>query len=134
MRLDRAWAEAVRRWCDPVFAAADCGFEWNGSGYQRDPDGHVHSLLWEAGPELFAERYPDSGVIESYGEENWPPPCIDYWIYVEPTTGTAELSVEGWSDWRDPIPLSGDGDVDGRTLATRFAAILRVSPPADPAP
>jgi hypothetical protein len=132
MTFDDTWAEAVHRWCDPVFAAADCGFEWNDSAHYRGDDGQTTSLLWEADPERFAERYPDSGIIESYGEDHWPPPCIDYWIYVDPPAGSAELSVDGWAYWPEPIPLSGDGEADGRLLANRFAEILRVNPPADP--
>ena len=133
MTFDDAWADAVRRWCDPVFEAADCGFEWNGSAHYKADDGQSTSLLWEAVPQRFAERYPDSGIVEQWGgEEHWPPPCLDYWIYVDPAAGTAELSVEGWDHWPSPMTLSGKGDADGRMLATRFAEILKVSPPAGP--
>lgn len=112
-----SWSERVRAWCDPVFAAADCGFTWNDS---VGPE----ALLWEAEAELFAARYPDSGIVESYGAEQWPAPCLDYWVYVE--SRTARLSVEGW-DFAEPrITLTGDGDVDGKAIAAEFARILRV--------
>jgi hypothetical protein len=132
MSLDSTWVEGVRRWCDPVFSSANCGFEWNGSGYNSEAGGQVTAMLWEAVPDLFAERYPESDIIEQYGVEQWPPPCIDYWIYVDPVTHTAELSIEGWSYWPTPLPLSGDAEADGRMLATKFAEFLRVSPPAGP--
>jgi len=69
MTFDDAWADAVRRWCDPVFDAADCGFEWNGSAHDKADDGQSTSLLWEAVPQRFAERYPDSGIVEQWGGE-----------------------------------------------------------------
>ena len=54
--------------CDPVFEAADVGFvrqvQYAGPGYRR-----VDAMLWEADPEQFAARYPDSGVAESYGRQ-----------------------------------------------------------------
>ena len=29
---------------------------------------------------MFAERYPDSGIVESYGTQ-WPDvTCIDFWV------------------------------------------------------
>jgi hypothetical protein len=132
MTFDGEWVAAVRRWCDPVFEAADCGFEYNGTGFDGEGDGRVTSLLWEASPERFAARYPDSSIVEDYGPEHWPPLCIDYWVYVDATAASAELSVEGWSHWPTPIPLTGDGDVDGRVLADRFAGFLQVTPPAGP--
>ncbi len=132
MRLDRACGDSVRRWCDPAFEAADCDFRWNSSAYYFSADGLVEAMLWEAEPRRFALRYPDSGVIEAWGEDSWPPPCIDYWVYVDPLARTAELSVEGWGERAATLRMSGDGDADGRLRATRFAELLLVTPPADP--
>src|SRR6476660_9796187 len=92
MAVDLTWRDAVRDACEPVFAWADVGFVWNrATFYAVQP-----TLLWEADPEWFAARYPDSGIERSYGEQ-WPPPCIDYWVYVDPGTTVARHSVEGWS-------------------------------------
>ncbi|HWM73938.1 MAG TPA: hypothetical protein VNQ53_09365, partial [Nocardioides sp.] len=83
-------------------------------------------------PVRFVERYPDSDLADEVDEPGWPPPCADYWVYVDAPAAAAELSCEGWGMWLEPIPLSGNGESDGRLLATRFAEILRLSPPASP--
>jgi hypothetical protein len=119
------WRDAVRAVCDSVFAAAAVGFEWN-SGSTWDTD-HP-ALLWEADPLLFAARYPDSGIEDSYGDQ-WPAPCIDYWVYVDPDSSTAHLAVEGFSEPDRDLALSGDGARDGAMLAEVFASILRLDPP-----
>lgn len=122
--FDQSWWEAMVEACDPVFAAADAGFA-------RQPirDGEtVTALLWEAKAVEFAERYPDSGIIESYGDQ-WPATCIDYWVYLEADTQQARLSVEGWGLIGELVPLSGDGKADGRAVASAMARILRVAPP-----
>jgi hypothetical protein len=124
--FDRQWAVDVCAVCDPVFSAADVGFV-----RQPLPDyvsDVAPALLWEADPLRFAERYPDSGVVRSYGDQ-WPPPCIDYWVYVDAETGKARLSVEGWSLGQLPMDLTGDGARDGVALAEEFARILRVATP-----
>ena len=90
MAVDLTWHDAVRAACEPVFASADVGFVWNLATF----DDAQPTLLWEADPERFAVRYPDSGIERSYGDQ-WPPPCIDYWVYVDPETMVARLSVEG---------------------------------------
>jgi hypothetical protein len=128
MPLDLKWRDAVRAACESVFAAADVGFAWSDS-VTFNPS--QPTLLWEADPLRFAARYPDSGLEVGYGEQ-WPPPCIDYWIYVDPVKMTARLSVEGWSRLYETVDLTGDGSQDGRELAARFGAILRL-PPSAPA-
>lgn len=121
MTVDLAWLDAVRTACDPVFAAADAGFEWN-----EHFDADRPTLLWEADPTRFAARYSDSRLERSYGDQ-WPPPCIDYWVYVDPVRMTARLSVEGWNLPDTTLDLTGDGAVDGQLVAAAFAAVLRVS-------
>jgi hypothetical protein len=59
-------------------------------------------------------------------------PCIDYWIYVDPLTMTARLSVEGWNRTDETVDLTGDGRVDGHRLASEFAHILGVALPRQP--
>jgi hypothetical protein len=87
------------------------------------------SVAWR---DAVAARYPDSRIEDSYGDD-WPGvPCVDYWIYVDPTTMTARLSVEGWSRPDDAIDLTGDGRVDGARLASEFAHILGVPVPHEP--
>jgi hypothetical protein len=72
---------------------------------------------------------PDSGIEHSDGDQ-WPPPWIDYWIYVDPAKMVARLSVEGWNGGDQIVDVSGHGPLDGQLLATAFAAFLRV-PPTD---
>jgi hypothetical protein len=124
--FDKQWADAVCAACDPVFTAADVGFvRQPSSDYGSDV---VPALFWEAEPARFAQRYPDSGIVRSYGDQ-WPAPCIDYWVYVDAAAGQARLSVEGWSLGQLSMDLTGDGARDGLALAEAFARILRVPPP-----
>lgn len=123
-RFDQAWADGVREQCDPVFARADVGFTFNATGI--DPGtGSVQSLLWEAVPERFAERYPDSGIVESYGDQ-WPGYCIDYWVYVDADRARVRLSTEGWNLPELAIELHGHPAMDGMNIASVFARILGV--------
>ena len=127
--LGEQWVDQVTRLCDPVFEAADVGFVRQVS-YADDASSLVSALLWEADPRRFAERYPDSGIVESYGEDQWPGvTCVDYWAYVDQEERRCDLSVEGWGTARLRVDLSGDGRADGAALAAAFARILRVPPP-----
>ena len=83
-------------------------------------------MLWEADPQRFAQRYPDSGIQESYW--GWPQPCIDYWVYVDEPTRLALISTEGWTGGRHEIPLTGRGVEDARRISEVLGAILRVGP------
>jgi hypothetical protein len=125
--FDAVWAQAVCDVCDPVFVAADVGFTRQ---IHEEPRRGIVSLLWEATPSLFAARYPDSGIIESYGAQ-WPEvTCIDYWVYLDDAPGQARTSTEGWSADQDAtLDLTGDGFRDGLTIGTVMARILRVPPP-----
>ena len=81
--LGEPWAEEVARVCDPVFEAADVGFVRQVS-YAGDEQNEVVYLLWEADPQRFADRYPDSGIVETYGEDQWRAVhCIDYWVNLD---------------------------------------------------
>lgn len=86
--------------------------------------GVIGDMLWEADAVQFAERYPDSGIIESYGDL-WPAPCIDYWVYVDTRERLAALSTEGWSFDNQQIPLSGYGPADADRLYGHLARILQ---------
>ncbi len=121
MTYDSAWFDAVRRTCGPVFTAA--GFTFNSAG--PDPSGTQGFLLWEAEALDFAARYPDSGIEESYGPEQWPARCIDYWTYLD-RPGHARLCYEGWGFSDELVPLTGDPDADAAALAAAWARILRV--------
>ncbi|MEZ0579033.1 hypothetical protein [Nocardioides sp. MH1] len=124
--LDQAWVEAVCAACDPVFDAANVGFLRQ---VQHAEDGTVGAVLWEADPRRFAERYPDSGIVEAYGAEQWSGvPCIDYWVYVDHVARTARVSVEGWNLPEVRLPLRGDL-LDATALADLFARILGVPSP-----
>lgn len=121
--LDELWGKAVFAACDPVFQRADVGFDGR---FSMDGD-TVSAFLWEAEPRRFAERYPDSSIIESYGEEQWPGvPCIDYWIYVEPEKGRCRVSAEGWNLSDFHVDASGHGEMDGMHLASLLARILAI--------
>lgn len=127
VKFDRVWAGAVCGLCDPVFAAADVGFVRQ---IHEEPGRGVTALLWEADPILFEERYPDSGIAESYGDQ-WPAPCIDFWVYVDGRRHQARTSTEGWGADQDvdALSLTGDGEKDGIAIGAVMARILRVSPP-----
>lgn len=90
----------------------------------------VAAILWEAVPDRFLARYPDSGLVETYGgEDQWADVhCIDYWIYVDHQAMRARLSVEGWNLHEIGVPLRGDV-FDGARLADLFARILNVRSP-----
>ena len=124
MSVDLAWQDAVRAACEPMFLSCGAGFEWNESVH-FDPQSP--SLLWEADPERFAERFPDSEIEGSYASA-WPPHCIDYWIYVDPRQMTATLSPEGWNMHDETLPITGDGARDGRLICAWFARVLGVPP------
>lgn len=123
MTLDRAWAEAVASQLEPVFIAAEVGFTRN--------QVNESAMLWEADPGRFAERYPESEIIETYGEMQWPSVhCIDFWFYLDRGPEDEILvSFEGWDAPYELISVTGDADIDGRVLATRLAKHLRVGPP-----
>jgi hypothetical protein len=109
--LDDAWVARVCAWCDPVLEAADLGFVRQ----VQHGDDQV-ALLWEAEPAAFAARYPDSGVDPES-------PCVDWWAYAE--EGVIRLNLEGrTADLDAVLPLTGDGEVDGRALAAAFARAL----------
>jgi hypothetical protein len=124
--LDQGWADAVCSVCDPVFESADVGFVRQ---VQRDRRGRIDALLWEADPRRFAQRYPDSGIINSYGLDQWPPYCIDYWVYVDADAYRARINVEGWNFGEEVLDLSGDGRLDGIRIGDAMARILKVPPP-----
>jgi hypothetical protein len=54
-------------------------------------------------------------------------PCVDFWIYLtQGGPGHVELSWEGWTSPRDPVPITGDGVQDGRMLADLLRVHLRL--------
>lgn len=127
--MDRGWADQVAKECDPVFEAADVGFVRQVQ-YADDAQSLVAALLWEADPERFAARYPDSGIVETYGADQWPAVhCIDYWVNVDHAGRRCRLSAEGWNLPEIWLELSGRGDADGASIADTFARILSVPSP-----
>ncbi|HLS46170.1 MAG TPA: hypothetical protein VK045_12105 [Ornithinicoccus sp.] len=116
------WSAIVCRRLDTLFYATDAGF--SRSSPAQPVTGVVDDMLWEADPLRFAERYPDSGIVESYGEQ-WPAPCIDYWVYIDVGTRSATLSTEGWSHDNQEIALSGKGAEDADRLHEHPARILQ---------
>jgi hypothetical protein len=85
------------------------------------------ALLWEADPALFAARYPDSGVIETYGEERWQDvTCIDFWVYLDLDKRQCRLSVEGGNLPELLLDLHGDSGLDGHAIANTFSRLLAV--------
>lgn len=126
--FDAAWVRAVVQECDPVFESAGVGFVRQ--VLVDSSTGEVNALLWEADPMMFAERYPDSGIVERYGARQWPAVnCIDWWAYLDSAKQQARLSVEGWNLPDLLLPLSYDGEEDGADLADVFARLLGVASP-----
>ena len=129
MPIDHEWVEKVCAYCDPIFEAAQVGFVRQ--AVHSDEAGQVvNALLWEADPANFAARYPDSGIVESYGPEQWPDVhCIDYWVYVDHEQRRCRISVEGWNLPDLIIELHGSSGLDGAAIADTLARILAVPSP-----
>lgn len=128
--LDAEWVRLVCAHCDPVLEAADVGFERQIS---HEADGAVSAILWEADPQRFAAAYPDSGIVESYGEGAWPHvSCIDFWLYVDHERQRAVLSVEGWDLPEIGIDLAGSPGLHAASIAQVLARILGVGRPPLP--
>jgi hypothetical protein len=125
--LDQEWAQSVCDYCDPIFEAANVGFTRQIS---YADDGVVDTLLWEADPARFADTYPDSGIVESYGEDRWPQVhCIDFWVYVEHENRQCRLSMEGWNLPDLVLPFTGNRTLDACGIADTFARVLGVQSP-----
>jgi len=125
--FDQSWIDQVCAECDPVFAAADVGFVRQLVG---DADGGTTALLWEADPPRFADRYPDSGIIETYGPDQWPGVhCIDYWVHLESDRDRVRLEFEGWNLPALSLDVSGRAARDGAEIADTVARILGVPSP-----
>jgi hypothetical protein len=124
--FDGDWAAEVCSRCDPVFAAAEVGFVRQiQSG--AETSGRVGAILWEADPASFAAKYPDSGIVESYGQDQWAGlGCIDFWLYVDAREGVCRLNVEGWNLPEILVRASGHGAMDGMQVAAVFARILGI--------
>jgi hypothetical protein len=121
--LDRAWCEAVVGHLQPVFD--EDGSDWSFTGIPDPPS----ALLWEASPTAFVARHPDAGIEASYNEPATAIPCLDFWVYLDRANdGHVQLSWEGWTFPWDPIPVTGNGDRDGRMLAALLRAHLRLPP------
>lgn len=128
MQPDTAWVAEIIRACDPMFQAADVGFVHQVMYDAQEPT-VVTALLWEADPQKFASRYPDSGIEEEYGD-GWPDtPCIDYWVEIDASAGLCRLKFEGWNLPELLLELSGRGVRDGAALADTVARILGVRSP-----
>jgi hypothetical protein len=121
--FDDDWSTTVCTVLDDLFLRAGAGF--SRAAPAQPHDGVVGDLLWEADPTRFLERYPDSDVVESHGGL-WPPPCIDYWVYVDAPSRRAQLSTEGWGGEPATVELSGRGAVDAGRLAAVLGQILSV--------
>ncbi|GAB3821130.1 hypothetical protein GCM10028820_28740 [Tessaracoccus terricola] len=107
----------------------DTVFESGGAGFARSlprqpQSGTAEDMLWETTPEKFLERYPDSGIVESYGPQS-PPMCIDFWIYLDVESRRATLSTEGLGAGTPEVELSGDGFEDANRLEKVVAQALR---------
>jgi len=120
--FESEWSAIVCRRLDALFESTNAGFARSSPAHLMT--GVVDDMLWEANPIPFAERYPDSGIVESYGDQ-WPAPCIDYWVYVDVQSRLATLSTEGWSVDNQEIALSGIGAEDADRLHEPLARILQ---------
>jgi hypothetical protein len=119
----------VCAYCDPVFVAAQVGFVRHVQP-QPNASGAVAAILWEADPSKFAAKYPDSDIVESYGEEHWGGVSrIDFWLYVDADDEVSRLSVEGWNLPDILVKASGHCAMDGMSIPAIFARILGVRDP-----
>lgn len=121
--FDDDWSATVCSLLDQLFLSASAGFSRTAPEQPRN--GVVEDMLWEADPLRFAERYPDSRIIDSYGGQ-WPPPCIDYWVYIDAGARRALISTEGWSAERQSLDLTGRGNDDAQRIGEVLGAILSV--------
>ncbi|GAA4082005.1 hypothetical protein ACFFOS_28015 [Nocardioides kongjuensis] len=95
---DVEWADQVREMCDPIFNAAQVGFECQLLGVSEA--GTVGGLLWEADPAQFAAKYPDSGIVETYGSDWESTSCIDYELTIDDARfNSSSLSKVGTFLW-----------------------------------
>lgn len=118
------------KWLAIVCGRLDCLFEATGAGFSRSMPGEpvdeqVGDMLWEADPMRFAERYPESWIVESYGDQ-WPAPCIDYWIYIDVDSRRATFSIEGFDVDPESVALTGDGSQDAERLRKVLASAHNV--------
>ena len=123
--FDDDWSATVCSVLDRLFQNASAGF--SRTAPKQPQNGFVEDMLWEADPLRFAERYPNSAVIDSYGGQ-WPPPCIDYWIYIDGPARRALISTEGWSAEQQAVDLTGHGDDDAQRIGEVLGGILSVGP------
>ncbi|MCW2759063.1 MAG: hypothetical protein JWO46_2809 [Nocardioidaceae bacterium] len=120
--ISAAQAAAVIAACDPIFRAADVGFSHQLA--TGSVSGRVRAILWEADPVRFVEKYPHSGVKESYGDQWADVHCLDYWLsFDEP--GRILVSIEGWN-FRDVSLELDEGGLFALGLAALFARVLQV--------
>lgn len=127
--MGKRWADSVTHACDPVFEGADVGFVRQVQ-YADDQQNEVVHLLWEADPRRFAERYPESGIVDTYGEGQWETVhCIDYWINLDQANRRCRLSFEGWDLPELWLDLHANGERDGAAIAATFARVLGVPSP-----
>ena len=120
-RFEDDWSSIVCGSLDRIFLRASAGFQRTAP--ETFTKGVVGDMLWEAEPVRYAERYPDSGVVESYGGQ-WPPVCIDYWVYVDTSAGRALVSIEGWDTEPQSVDLTGHGLVDAGRIGGILEGIL----------
>lgn len=66
---------------------------------------------------------------ESYGEDQWPATCIDYWLYLDEWPEVARVSVEGWGFPEVVLRLNGEPSFDAMSIAALFARILDLPAP-----
>lgn len=119
--IDRAWCEAVVAHLQPVFD--EDGSDWTFQWIEARP----RALLWEASPTAFVARHPDAGIEDSYGQPASAIPCLDFWVYLDRGgPSEVELSWEGWNHWPEAVTVSGDPETDGRMIAGRLRAHLRL--------
>lgn len=86
------------------------------------------ALLWEADPTSTDAHFPGLGLPESYGGGWTDAHCIDFWLYVDLTTGHARTSFEGGHGTDPEVVLVGDAARDAAVLARLLTAHLEQSP------
>ncbi|MDF8265597.1 hypothetical protein [Luteipulveratus flavus] len=121
--FDQAWIRAVKSRCDETLQRADVGFTAQDI---HDEHGAVTAIMWQANPQRYAERYPDSAIVDSYGSQ-WPEVRdINCTLKLDESPHAVGLAIEGWGLPEVFVRVDQRGDRDGVQIANLLSRIFAV--------